>query len=142
MRNACLIIAALVLAGCDPLGRKKCAELMAPTLALQFEINQAEAAAQKPDAAAFEAALAKVEARAVEARAVSLGGNDKFRAQTAEMTRLELLEALEPMVAALKVLNAKVVANENAEQIRAAGSRAAMLIDTSVGRVRIAKCDG
>ena len=142
MRNASLIIAALVLAGCDPLGRKKCAELMSPTVALQFEINQAEAAAEKPDAAAFEAALARVEARAVEARAVGLGGNDKFRAQTAEMTRLELLKSLEPMVEALKVLNARVVAKENAEQIRAAGSRAAMLIDRSVGLVRIAKCDG
>lgn len=115
---------------------------MSTTTALQSEINQAEAAANKPDAAAFANALARVEAKATEARAVDLDGSTKFRAENADYTRKEVLKSLDPTLAALKVLNARVVAKENPEQIRAASRNAASLIDASVGLIQIAKCDG
>lgn len=115
---------------------------MSTATALQYEINEAEGAAQKPDAAAFEAALARVEARAVEARAMTNEGNDKFRVQSADYARKELLKSLGPTVAALKVLNARVVEKADPEQVRAARSAVGQLIDLSVGSVKGTRCDG
>lgn len=140
MKTPLLISAVLLLAGCDLMGRDRCREIMSRTLALQNLVAQAEGAAKKPDAAAFNAALAKVETTAAEVAAIDDSANEKFRVQSATYARKQILAGLPKTLEALKALNAKVVQTAPAEEIRKAAVTAAQLIDESIGFVKGSNC--